>query len=602
MTFADKLNELISIIEASTGEIAKFSGFDRSNVSRLRSGKRIPAADGSTTQKLVRGIYLAADSRNTLSLICSRIGIRPDAPADAVRERMREWLFEDTVNAVPAGSTASDAPAQHSMRQRKAKPDPLSFAKRLDASMTLAGFSNIRLSRLLHIDASLISRYRSGVRTPHSNPELSEHLCMLLLERIIRNERLPELAELMRQPVNEIDKDTFHDWLLFMDRDREHESQIAEDLLESFDSFTPNYRLPLPTVEEAAPDKILNARDNIYYGTEGLRTAVRRFLGNAVRGKVPELLLYSDEAQGWMTDDPVFRLQWASLMSACVRNGTRIRIIHNIDRNLEEMTQAFISWLPLYMSGMIDSFYSRRQRDPRFSHTIFLCPGAFCISAFHSVGSEQEGIYHYYTDKRSLEICRADYDMLLHNTGPLFTTENPAAFKETAEITAIRNGLSLATMPETLVRRIGDPALTAGWETAHAALLRHLETGVFNECVPLCDDQSLFDGTCRIESIDGREQYYTPEQYSEHLQNILRLSQEYPGYHFYPLPETPFPNIRLLISRETTRIIHVLNPSISFAFTHPAMCSAFCGYAGSLMDLHRMDRASLKKLLESRYM
>ena len=97
----------------------------------------------------------------------------------------------------------------------------------------------------------------------------------------------------------------------------------------------------------------MNDQKEHYLGTEGLRAAVLRFLGTALKENAEILYLYSDEDQSWMTSDPEFLMQWSSLMQACVANGTKINIIHNIDRDLNEMNAAIKSWLPLYMSGMI---------------------------------------------------------------------------------------------------------------------------------------------------------------------------------------------------------------------------------------------------------
>ena len=129
--------------------------------------------------------------------------------------------------------------------------------------------------------------------------------------------------------------------------------------------------------------------------------------------------MYSDENLDWMTADQSFREKWALLMSACVRNGTKIRIIHNIRRDLDEMSAAIINWMPLYMSGMIESYYCTRSGESRFSHTLFLCPGEYCIGASHVIGTESNGIYHYYTDKDELNICREQFDALLSVSRPL---------------------------------------------------------------------------------------------------------------------------------------------------------------------------------------
>ena len=120
-----------------------------------------------------------------------------------------------------------------------------------------------------------------------------------------------------------------------------------------------------------------------------------------------------------MTTDPSFRKRWAVLMGACVKSGTRIRIIHNIRRDLDEMSEAIINWMPLYMSGMIESYYCTRPEKSRFSHTLFLDPGRYCIAASHVAGTESGGIYHFYTEEEELSSCRAQFDALLSISKPL---------------------------------------------------------------------------------------------------------------------------------------------------------------------------------------
>ena len=51
------------------------------------------------------------------------------------------------------------------------------FQDRLNMIMDMAEMTNVRLSRMLNVDASLISRYRSGSISPMSKPDrISLHL------------------------------------------------------------------------------------------------------------------------------------------------------------------------------------------------------------------------------------------------------------------------------------------------------------------------------------------------------------------------------------------------------------------------------------------
>ena len=598
MHFTERLNKLIEDLGADTKTIAAFAGFDRSQLSRLRTGKLIPRPWSSTIEKLAAGLYLFSDNHNGLGQLCAIIGTSANAPAVEIKEGIRNWLFAGTEE-----EPGSPEPGRKSAgRPRKSRVRMKFFAERLDAAMDLAEISSIRLSKQIHVDASLISRYRSGVRTPEDNPRIVDRLSEILLNRIRRIGHMRELSELMRLPSEEIDNGSFSVWLFNQNELPDLAIPMAESLLASFDSFSEATGPKLPSPEDTALLEIPDTDQSVYYGTEGLRKAVLRFLHDAAAENAAELLLYSDEDQDWLTSDSVFLSHWAGLMSACVRNGTRIRIIHNIDRNLEEMNQAIKSWLPLYMSGMIESYYSRKQRDPRFTHTLFLRTGHACIESFRVIGSMQS-IYHYHTEEPELQILASGFEAIMQSAKPLLVIDPPQLYTGNADAAVIQKELTIASMPENLVKEFNHPLLTKAWISARAALLRQLENHILNECVPLASDEDLFAGTVLTESIPGMDPLrYTPRQYAMHIENIVRLSEEYPNYRFYVLPEIPFPNMKLLITESKAQVIHAARPDLSFGFTHPLMCNAFLGYAETLMKQYQMDRNSLRHKLEGRFL
>ena len=595
--FASRLNELFQYTGANNGQVAKLAGFDRTNISRLRSLSRTPGKNSPTIRKLVTGLYLYADNRNELGKLCDHIGADPDGTAEEIMDRLRDWLYEGETEE----GRKTAVPGARPEGMRKQKPVYRFFGERLDAVMKLTDLSNARLSHSIHMDISMISRFRTGVRTPVPGSDVMGRISSVLFERAEVSGKLNGLAKLMDIPADMLDEDTLHGWLFDEGTIPDREAGIAESLLEIFDSFSAETRLPLPAPEKTVTEEIARSEQTEYYGREGIRSAVLRFLFDAWKGKAGLLLLYSDEDQGWLTDDSDFFVRWAALMSACVKNGTRIRIIHNVDRDLAEMNDAIRSWLPLYMSGMVESWYSTKKRDPRFSHTIFLCPEIACIEAFHPAGTEASGIYHYYTDPQILKVCHSGYESMLASAGLLMKVPAPSVNDDDSDITIIQNGLSVATMPEELVRSFDEPALYKEWTMIRDAFLSRLKKARVNECVTLSDDEDLFSGKVQIEQQNGiRELFYTPEQYALHLRNIIRLSETYPGYRFYALPQTPFPNMRLLIADDVIRMVHTMRPELSFGVSHPLMCRAFHSYAEGLMSQYRMDRNTLRKKLEGK--
>ncbi len=590
----ERLNELLEKIDATGAEIAKKVGFDRTNISRIKSGKRIPHPDSVTAEKLVEGIYLFADNRNNLSKLCSIVGADPKASAKEIKTELKNWLYEgynpqvsDSSNGTFARKRSLEKVASHH------------FTERLNSSMLLADLSNVRLSKLIHADASLISRYRSGVRTPVANSELSCQISSVLFDRIIKNEKEAELCDLMRIPVADLEEELFASWLYGKD-EQEDNIQAAQNILGIFDSLPSNNALQLPQLQDVLVED--EPGMTVYYGVEGLRSAVLRFLSAAFKNRVPSMCLYSDMDQGWMTQDYEFLLKWAAMMFASVKNETHISIIHNLDRSLDEMSDAIKSWLPLYMSGMIESYYCKKQRNPRFSHTMFLIPHIACIRAFQVSPVDSDAVFHYYTDPRSLAIFEKEYEALLKSSSSLIHPLPQGSFPVVSDVIIIKNVLSLATMPEDLANSFNDPVLYENWKVNSSLLIKNLETGTLYECIPLADDELLSSGSVLVApAFSGTEHIYTPEQYSAHIRNIIALSEEYESYRFYPIPETPFSNIDLFISDATTKITPASRQGLSFELNHPAMCVAFQAYAKTLMEKNKTDRNSLRKMLESSY-
>ncbi len=589
----EKLCILLNEIDATGAEIAKSVGFDRTNISRIKSGKRVPHPDSVTADKLINGIYLFADNKNNLGKLCSVVGADHGSSAKEITEAVKSWLYEGYDPELSA--TSNGTSGKKRTQGNSASPY---FGERLNSSMLLAELSNVRLSKLIHADASLISRYRSGVRTPVSNSELSSQLSSVLFDRIIKGGKETELCELMHIPASELEEETFAIWLYGKD-EQEDNVQAAENILGIFDSFPVNNSINIPDVGDVLVSDTPGV--SVYYGVEGLRDAVVRFLSTAVTEHIPSMYLYSDMDQSWMTQDPGFLLKWATLMFSCVKNETHISIIHNLDRSLEEMSDAIKSWLPLYMSGMIESYYCRKQRNARFSHTIFLIPGVACIRAFQASSCETDAIYHFYTDEVSLEIFEKEYEALLKNSSPLIHPVPQEPLPIVSDVVIIKNGLSLATMSKELAKSFDDPQLYENWEISHSLLIKRLEANTVYECIPLADDEELRNGNVSVtQPFNTPPIYYTPEQYSMHIRNIIALSEKYENYRFYPIPETPFDNIDLLISDSTTKITPATKPGLSFVLNHPSMCTAFKAYAKTLMDKYKTDRNSLRKMLGSR--
>lgn len=583
--FKDRLNLLMDALKANNQDVAGLAKIDRTNISRFRSGKRIPKFGNDMSYKLIRGLYRYAEKDGSLNILCDIAGCSTAVGEDKAVEEINRWMFE--------GMTDEAGLSMPSKRDVAAR----SFGERLNISMSLAGLSNVRLSQLINTDASLISRYKSGLRMPKVNSEINVPLEQVLWKHINKKGNEDELARAMKCDRESLNEEVFFRWLFDYSLYKDINITAAERLLDLFESYSAVTGLKLPDAEPILRGEEINDRSDVYFGNEGLRRAVIRFLAGAVKDSVQELWLYSEEDMSWMIGDETFRVKWAVLMSECVRRGTKIRIIHNIDRKLDEMMGAIESWLPLYMSGMIEPYYCTRVKDSRFLHTIFLCPGKYCIEACNVPGTENGGIYNFYDDKPRLEMYRYAYDKLLENSKPLLRFNVPGYIEsEDSDILLMQNTLSLATMPKELINKPEMSYLCDEWIIRNKALNEALERGLnIYELIPKIDPECTDIPMESVYTMDAvLMPVYSKEQYLLHINNIIRLSEKYDNYHFCALSAAHFSNIKILCSNDSINIINMKRPQISFCFTHPLMCRAFMVYLDSIRSQYGTDDGYLK--------
>ena len=561
--FAGQLTLLLDTLEVSVSELAVYAQTDRTNISRLKNGSRIPKHNGPAVQKLIHGIILYCAQNGKTDILMNLTGTKGSSEEE-LTQGLLLWLYDKRSDEQETASS----PAKHVSAQ--------SFGTHLNAVMNLTGISNIRLSQLVYADASLISRYRRSERRPKSGSDMAMRICRVLWERIEKADRIKELCGLMN--CTETDERSFYAWL-FESSPQEQTADITAEKLISL----MNTAVPVPQAAgQELPVLPETEIKEIYHGTAGLRSAVLRFLKDAVQQHVPQMYLYSDENMDWLSGDPAFFRAWAALMHACVVNHTEITIIHHVNRNMKELSDAVAGWLPLYLSGMISSYFCRRDERFQFTNTMFLIPGMACIRASHVRGLEAEGVYHYHTDRESLDQFEKEYRSLIRQASPLFAILPGMHLPDGNDQVIIRNTLPLGTMSEETVRSFGHEGLYRTWETVRYQLndTSHDSVKEFIPASECCIEEQI----C-TEPVPGIPQFvYSEEQYQQHINDIRNLAAEHDSYHPVFLKHRTFDNVQIFITDTKVSVIHMYPSLITFETSHPQMCRAFLDYADRLQQ------------------
>ena len=266
----------------------------------------------------------------------------------------------------------------------------MTFAQKLDRLLRQSDISAAELSRSLSYDPSFLSRIRSGQRTPQDLERFAQDVARFVARRTRDEQQWSILGRLLGTDAATLDQaesreNALASWLLIDDPVDENPARAFVEALDRFDinEFMSTMQIPTEHAQDvgaAVPKTFHEIKTASYSGIDGLREAELAFLSYALLAEPGgDIFMYSDMDMGDLAADTTFAKEWMQGLALVLKRGLRISIIHDIDRPATEMALGLQSWVPLYMTGMIRSFYLPGPRDNVFRHSLRVCD---CAAAF----------------------------------------------------------------------------------------------------------------------------------------------------------------------------------------------------------------------------
>lgn len=280
-------------------------------------------------------------------------------------------------------------------------------SEKLDILMKITDTKNSTLAKALSFDPSYIGRIRTGKRGIPKHMPFVEPAATFFARNIKTDYQKKLLSEIvcngkiLPEDKNELEK-LLTAWLK-EDGSNKPDSSSIDLLLHELSNanltdittatYEANFDKALYNYEEKTP--------SYYMGNPGKRQLTEQFLSRLCSDNKPHnLLLFSDEDMTWLYEDPVFGKKWAAFLLTLLKNGSHIKIIHTINRNLNDLMEAIQKWLPLYMAGDIEPYYYPRLRDGIYHRTLFIAKDMFAITS-NSIGSETNGMPNIFIEDTS---------------------------------------------------------------------------------------------------------------------------------------------------------------------------------------------------------
>jgi transcriptional regulator with XRE-family HTH domain len=282
----------------------------------------------------------------------------------------------------------------------------MNFDQKLTTLMNLFKISNSKLARNINIDASLVSRWKSGERkisinSPHI-PMLAnyflhvnayhyqkEYLDKIIAARLPEKERLDDASRVH----------VLADWLVSGEPPESQPDEQPEQLAKSSSlianiaglltgSISPQEQLAsagladmqselsdLPAGTDWQPAIIPGKTSTyeVFSGRSGKRQAVLNLFYQVLQSESKlEIMLTSEDDTRWLMEDHNFTLMWYRLLMQVLEKGHQITLIHVLNRKTSEIMSMLNYWMPLHIAGSMHSYYYPRYGERRIRQTLFI--------------------------------------------------------------------------------------------------------------------------------------------------------------------------------------------------------------------------------------
>ena len=521
------IKRYLQICHSKPVELSEKSGLSLATVSRYLSGIRVPDVDGENIIKLSAGIFALMEERvegNSLS-------------QQKILQELKDFVYA-----------------------YKEEQSLQLHTDNLGKLILFMGISKAKFADEMFYSPSAMTRILSGDSKPRNLQNFIGHASDLVYSKNSDEESFKELQEFLQNETGSLPSDVdnarllIEQWLLV---NPDSNLSGSAGLLRSIDEF--DYETYMSGVDLAAVERIPTTKIKIpvtknFDGQVGMEQGIYDFLKATVTSASHDpIFVYSDHPIEHLSKDTKTVEKWKKAIGAAILQGKSIQILHNMDRPFEEMMIGIESWLPLYMTGNVQSYYSDRPSSHLFNH-ILMVSGAAVFSGFAAGGAEG----HYVFSKNATRIAegRKNAESLIAESEVLVEAYNENRIDEFENFLAgyanvpgdryaFSDSLPLYTMSESLLeRKLEDMQI----DKAGAESIRENYRNDKNRIASILEHSIL------------TEIIYAPQEstngvYSEHLKLTEEFASDNKNYNFKIADNSMFRNIRIMINSGKHAII-----------------------------------------------
>lgn len=467
---------------------------------------------------------------------------------------------------------------------KKLKENPLMISEKLDFLMQITNTSNSVLGRAVSFDPSYISKIRRGIRKAPVTDAFIDPASELIARRLTDSRKRRIVSGTILGD-SSLPSDTaecaaiIKKWLTANEND-----SSLEALLTGIANLPSNkISIPSPSQSNEKSHTPSESKVEIFYGNEGKREAVKSFLKKVILNSenVPYLLLFSNEDMKWMYESPSFASEWAALLVTILRKNITIKIIHTVQRDLNDMLEAVKKWMPLYTEGNIEPYYCPKIRDDIYRRSVFIAPGLAAVTSTSVLTGTEKMANLLFTDIAAVnafeEELRAYMTLckplmkIYKNGGDMFMNICIKLFEKDNALNIAGAYPLFFLLPKKYLKEAADD-----FSKLKKDFIKLLKRGVKVReifCEPLFREKN-------VTIWPGVDIEYTEEVWREHLNEVLKLRDEFDNYT--PLISSTHIDIMEIIAAEDNNAAVMTPRPVVFDVFESNICASIYEYIGRI--------------------
>ena len=565
MTFCEQLNTYIKQIGCSSKELVNASGLSTSVISRYRRGDRSPNIRGKQLVQLADGLYELSSFKKL------------NITRDEIYSNLSSSLNDVSI-------------------------DFEQLSKNFNELIATLNINMSELSRFSSYDASLLSKIRTGNKTPSKPKIFIENVCGFVVKKYKLEDDKKAVAILIGCNLKDLkDNSSYYNKLFkWFSTNLVPANNYIDNFLNNLDKFDLNEYIKAIHFDEMKVPTIpfYKATSKTYYGIEEMKKGELDFFKATVLSKNNEpVFMCSDMPMEDMAQDVEFGKKWMYAIAIMLKKGLHLNIIHNVDRPFNEMMLGLESWLPIYMTGQVSPYFLKGLQNNIYCHFNYVSGVAAlygeCINGYHDKGkytltTNKNDISYYKTKAQCLlskatslmDIYKADsqnsFNAFLSSSIKIKASRRRILFS--LPIHTISNNLLFKILKHNNVSAENIKAIQESVKFQKEIFKNTIEQNVIEDEISILSKEEFGKVKPSLFLADifyDKKIYYTYEDYLEHINLTKKYEKENKNYKISVNNNNTFKNIQILVCEKNWVMISKANsPSIHFVIHHPKLRNA----------------------------